>query len=151
MLRGVAPCCLVKVTKTSTNIVSAFSGSVFQNTEAGCSSETSVYIYETTWWQISKGRASSLLQPWEPQKSHVYSKELFLNFFCFCHLYVGWTKVRCFFLRLKKDNFFRVHAMKARRESRGIAPYIPKHGIRWRWVVNFTPIYALERIPVSIE
>jgi len=32
----------------------------------------------------------------------------------------------------KKVNFFRVHAMKVPRESRGIAPHIPKLGIRWK-------------------
>jgi len=61
MLRDVMPCSLVKVAKTSTNIVPAFPGSVFLNKEAVCSSETSVYFYETTSLHISKGRTSSLL------------------------------------------------------------------------------------------
>jgi hypothetical protein len=46
-----------------------------------------------------------------------------------------------------------VHAVKAYRGTRGIAPLILNLGTRWRWVVNFTPrpLYPRKINPVRTE
>jgi hypothetical protein len=54
ILKDVTPFSPIKGAKISANILPAFFGSIFLNKEAGCSSETSVYFYETTWRHVSK-------------------------------------------------------------------------------------------------
>jgi hypothetical protein len=52
-----------------------------------------------------------------------------------------------------KGKFVAVHAMKACRGSRGIAPLILSLGTRYRWVVNFTPrpLFRRERTSLPFE
>lgn len=97
ILRDVMPCSVVKVATASTNIVPAFSGSVFLNTEPLCSSETSVYFYETRRQHISKDGYLHCYGH-ENHKCHMYSPENYL-FFCFCHLYLGEQRFIVIFLR----------------------------------------------------
>jgi len=52
----------------------------------------------------------------------------------------------------KNDDVIAVHAMKAYRGCRGMAPRIVNLGTSWRWVVNFMPrlLFSIERPPISI-
>jgi hypothetical protein len=65
-----------------------------------------------------------------------------------CAYYVTETKM----VKSLKSKLVPVHAMKAYKGSRGIAPLIFNLGAR-RWVVNFEPhlVYALEGIVVPME
>ena len=75
-----------------------------------------------------------------PQTAPILQYRFVVVLFTVCK---RWSRFSKCGREIVKKLYFFIHAMKAYRGSRGIAPLILNFGIRWRWEVNiiFLPLY----------